>query len=324
MNVKKMHAVHKCRSAEDFQSFLATTDLGIGKILGDVATEGATATVFVVGSIPKGFGRPESDVDLLVLVERDSQVRRDGHSIVFHNGSDGRFLSHKYFADGVEFGVDVCSLEALSGLVASVELLLRALGQPQKLGALPVLPYEDIRFLDVVRNGWVIHDPAFAGAVRERLKSALLPLYCASFYYIQHLEALEDCYSLRDEEAEVFATNVRICAHRATLSLLAARGITDPNERWLWKYVHRFFGGAGHPGDEQLFRLLRRLSFISPQASPQERLDSLRDLRQLGAVAEGTLSTEPKLAGVVAALRAKLAYVFDDQALKATADTATP
>ena len=311
MRTKTMHVAHETRSAEEFLSFLATTELTIGSILRDVAMNDVNATVMVVGSIPKGFARPESDIDLLVMLDRDEQVRRTSDSIVFYNGSDRRFMSHKFDSGGMEFGVEVCSLEGLSGLIASVDLLLNALSQPKHMGALPVLPYDDIRFLDMVRNGWVLHNPAFASAVKDRLRCKLLPLYCSSFNYIQYLEALEDCYSLREQAGEVFATNVRICAHRAALSLLALRGITDPNERWTWKYLNKL-------EDAKLLQLLSVLIFPRFDSSAEERLASLRQLRQLGQIVEHALGSEPTLAAVVAELRMKLAYVFDERTLKAT------
>jgi hypothetical protein len=292
-------------------------EVNLQRILSDAIAPGAEATVMVVGSIAKGFGRPESDVDLLLMVHRETDIRRDASSIVFRNGAEGRILSHKYFAEGIEFGVDVCSMEGLSGLIALIDLLVGTLHQPQAAQALPVLSQDDIRFLDAVRNGWVIHHPALAEQVRRRLQSQLLPLYCASFFYIQHLETLEDCYSLHADHPEVFAANVRLCAHRGALSLLGVLGVTDPNERWTWKYLHRLLDGQ-----HATLSLLQGLYFRNLAETPGQRIESLRGLRALGGHVHQRLTEDPAMAGAVALVRKRVAYAFDEELLQAT--TALP
>lgn len=313
MNIKQMHTLHQCRDGNEFLARFNGPEINLQRILDDAVSPGAQATALVAGSIAKGFGRPESDVDLLLMVEHEADIRRDAATIVFRNGADGRIISHKYFANGIEFGVDVCSLEGLGGLIALIDLLVNTLHQPQGPQALPVLSHDDIRFLDAVRNGWVIHHPTLAERVRQRLQSHLLPLYCASFFYIQHLETLEDCYALHGDHPEVFAANVRLCAHRGTLSLLGSHGVTDPNERWTWKYLHRLL-----KGQDATLDLLRSLYFMGPLEQPEQRIERLRGLRSLGQLAQQALARDPTLASVVSLVRKKVAYVFDEALLQST------
>lgn len=309
--MKTMHAFHDCTSAQEFVERISSVGATVDVFLKTAVAAGAGATVLAVGSIPKGFGRPESDIDLLLIAEKRSDLLTDGPTISFVSGSEGQVTAHKLFFEGVEFDVEALSLESLDGLGRLVDRLVGVLREPGSMKGLPILPDEDIRLLDMLRHGWVLHGHEFASQLRGRLKVDLLPLYWATANFIQHMEYVEDVFALRDADPETFCTILRLCAQRAANSVLGMAGVTDLNDRWTWKHLHRALGEDG--ADAALLKsTLARLMFMTPEAAAGDRGAALRALVLLGQGIEARLRSDARVAPVVAALRQKFNYVYDE------------
>ncbi|MGO6984221.1 nucleotidyltransferase domain-containing protein [Rhizobium leguminosarum] len=312
--MKKKHGLSLCVNKADFVSRIETLGLSIDYFLAEVLVDPTNATIAVAGSIAKGLSTPESDIDLIVIVEKAAQVRSESSSIVFRPKSGLSGLEHKFFHQGVEFDVEIYVMEELSSLEAAVNTLVTVLHQPQSMQTLPILRSDEVKLLDNLRNAWVLSGEPYADLILKRFHVRHLPLYCALFYYTEYLESLEDAFALRDEDARVFCAATRICAGYAVHSMLGIHGVSDPSEKWMWKYVARVTAkSAGN--HELIWKHLNDAYFVGLEEAATDRDQVLKRIWNVGHDLVSSLRSIPGAGAVLESLSTRFSYVFDERVI---------
>jgi predicted nucleotidyltransferase len=308
---KQRHNLFGVKTTAQFVSELRALGIEVDELIGGITRPGANIGVVVVGSITKGFAKPQSDIDLLILCESKSDLLADSASHLISAGDEGRIAIHKKFAAGIEFDIEVVSYDSLANLRHSVEALLSVFAGNVEGNGIPELSYDDLRFLNMLRTCWTIRGGEIVDKFKTEFRSDLLSVYFAIYYCIQYFEYLEDAISYKDESEEVFCTAVRLCAQCACLSLIGLMGFTDPNVKWLWKYIHTGILNQPSANVDSIVSLLRRLFFIGLSSTSHDRDKTIAELRSVKDGLDKFFAKDPRLSALLKQVLTQFKYILD-------------
>lgn len=297
------------KSGLEFNNLLAKNGVSARSLVSTVVKDTVDPGIVVVGSIPKGFAKPESDIDLLVITEREADHLPGSPTLVLKAGANSRTYMHKVSLNGIEIDVEAISLETLSELKTSVGSLYRFFTTQSSSEPIPELSQEDVRLIDMLRHGWAISGEQQIDLFKSSFKADLLPIYFAVYNTIQMLEYFEDVLSLKNEDPATLCGIVRICMVRAAMAFLGAGGITDQNEKWTWKHLNRVASKLDPVGQALIEQIVHH-AFLSIR-DIQDRDQLVTSIDGIRQKVEGYLCLNPMVKGTLASVRSKFTYSFD-------------
>jgi predicted nucleotidyltransferase len=153
MNRKAKHNLHLCKNASDLINGLADLEIDIEAVVIKHLKPGTSFSIIAAGSITQDCGNSESDVDLLVLFESESDFIRSSADVNLEYGSSIEVLLYQ---NGIEINIDFMARDRLQGVINSFLSIAPALYNPQDVKSLILVGWEDLQFLDRLKNGWEI------------------------------------------------------------------------------------------------------------------------------------------------------------------------
>lgn len=230
------HALHECRTAEEFcQCFQASTGRSVVEVTDEVVGSTTARAIFLVGSLPLGMATPGSDIDLIVLVDDRTPVQLCGQGtntdqrLAFSNESDplrvGEFLS---IVNGILVDVMVVVAPAIKGIYAR----LRSKG--------PELGEHEILTLGRLSTGWLLWQSAeYVERNALRLKDSALDVYCCTRHFVSALHSLQKGRKAVDVRDIALALHLgRASVEAAYLAYFASEGFSYLGAKWLAQVGH--------------------------------------------------------------------------------------
>ena len=226
------HRLHECLSAQEFLAqFEATTARSLGSISGQVIADEAPRAVFLVGSLPLGIGSSTSDIDLLVLVDDRSVVRRSeglasntDQRLEFTNDADtllaGMFVS-------LQQGILIDLQVAVTPTVSAIYQRLRRRG--------PELNEVETRTLGRLSTGWLLwQTPDYLERHGLALRDPALGVYCATKHFVSALiHHRKASNALARGYVPLVLELARTGVEAAYLAYLASEGLNGLGSKWL-------------------------------------------------------------------------------------------
>jgi hypothetical protein len=294
--LKRRHGLARCRSGDDLKAALAQEGIDLLELLQTEVRPTAPFGLLAAGSLAEGFGTPASDVDLLMLVEDVSCVSPRRQVVTVGTQWSKDFVLYR---NGIEFDIEVFDWSRTQALVAAFLSLGPALYRPWDLGEVPIIPWNGIQFLHRLRSGWTLAGEEIVARWRDELLVPLLPTYLAALRFVSHKELLEDAFAVRDGPEGAVGQVGRLSAEQAVWSLLAFRGHTLQEPKWLVHMLDRLRGEDG-----QRRARARRLLFPRPNMTAPEVDRYLDDLAGFGdELLEVYRPDEPLTRGLEGVLR---------------------
>jgi hypothetical protein len=169
-----------------------------------------------------------------VLIESASDFISNNDDV---NLEYGNSLEVLLYVNGVELNFDFMAKDRLRGVVESFISIAPALYNPEEMKSLILIGWEDVQFLDRLRNGWIIYNPKEIELWRDEFMVELLPTYIAVREYFEGIEFLEDAISAKKGINKSATYIGRMVVERGLFALLGSLGYTNQSKKWLFYWI---------------------------------------------------------------------------------------
>ena len=227
---KLPHCLHGLDGPDAFVAALAAAGVDLDEVVATCVKSGADAGVLLGGSLAEGVGNASSDVDLIILLESERELRTDREGLAIRAGRSSELLLYR---NGIEINLEIYVRDDVEELMSAFVSLAPVLYNPSEVEQIPMLQPFDTRFLHRLRNGWPLRGLHRIEIWRDEFMVDLLATYLVVFYFIKFCDFFEDAMAMAQllPVAGVFVG--RKSAEHAMLSLLAKSGFTSPSTKWL-------------------------------------------------------------------------------------------
>jgi hypothetical protein len=263
----------------------------------------ATETLLLVGSVPEGLANPLSDVDLLMIGDRELD---EG---VVVNESDYQEMSINMI-DGPEINVEYWPsqyLEQLERRLTNIFTILRdpsLVGGPSKLKKIERFDDTELMILHRIRTGIILANPENTERWRQRLFLDELPLYLILHGLGTHNIYREDAIAQVRYGDNLSALGMlRITMDHLASAVLASVGETHPYPKWRVRLLNWYKGDLG---DETVEKLIRYL-FPDPKSDASETIREALEFAD-SAIA-GIASRCPQIISAMLAMNSLFTFV---------------
>lgn len=232
--IKRKHDLYLCQNEKELSVSLYQNGINIDFIVRNHLVEDAVYSILAVGSITKGYGNSESDIDFLVLIENSKDFISHQGNVNIEYGKSFEVLIYQ---NGIEINFDFMARDKLNDVVDSFLSIAPALYNPSEMKSLNLIGWEDLQFLDRLKNGWVISGVNQVKIWRDEFMVEMLPIYISVKEYFEGNEFLEDAVSalkINDNSASYIA---RMTVEHGMKSLLGLLGNTDQGKKWIFKWI---------------------------------------------------------------------------------------
>ncbi|MDE2465764.1 MAG: hypothetical protein KGO02_18925 [Alphaproteobacteria bacterium] len=297
---KLPHSLHGLDGPEAFLAALATAGVNLDEVLATCIKPSSETGILLGGSLSEGVGNASSDVDLVVLLESESELRPDCDGLIIRAGRSVELLLYR---KGIEINLEVYVRKDVEELMSAFLSFAPALYNPSDVEQIPILQPFDIRFLHRLRTGWPLKGLRRIEMWRDEFMVDLLGTYLAVFHYNGFCDLFEDAVAMARDLPEAGVFVGRRGAEQAMLSLLAKSGFTSPNTKWLlhWSALAR----RQYPAT----LLDAGRSLLLDAVDDDEVQNFLHRLFEFGQNVLGVLRQDPELRRATDFLRTQIAYV---------------
>lgn len=308
--MKERHDLWQSNSASDFISRSSAMGIDLIGTTNSLTRTPEKSSLMLVGSIAESMATPESDIDLLLLVEKEDQLDySNGVEWSFSSGEPYKPVTVKIFPKGIEFDIEICVLEKAGDLLGSVGKLMDFMGNTSSIDGIPKLQTQEIRFIHQLRSGWKLSNESIADYWQSSFQTKHLPLYSMVNNFIEYMELLEDVISAERKHNLLDVSNIgRICSEHLAMTLLGMGGFTNPNRKWL---AHALFDlkkqrpeFAG-PTDQAIHLLFPPAHFKETEASQY-----INQLKKAGEQLRILMNRDARLSNMLDLLFSKLHYIM--------------
>ncbi len=297
---KLPHRLHGLDGPDAFVAALAATGVDLEEVLATCIEPGADAGVLLGGSLAEGVGNASSDVDLIILLESERELRTDCEGLAIRAGRSAERLLYR---NGIEINLEIYIRDDVEDLMSAFVSIAPALYNPSEVEQIPMLQPFDTRFLHRLRNGWPLRGLNRIEMWRDEFMVDLLATYLVVFYFIAFCDLLEDANAMAEDLPEAGVFVGRRSAEHAMLSLLAKSGFTSPNTKWLlhWSGLAR--------GQVPASLLDTGRSLLLDFVDPTDVRRYLHKVAAFGRDVLEVLRQEPELRSATDFVRTRFAYV---------------
>jgi hypothetical protein len=308
--MKTRHDLWQARTADDFAARTLALGIDLKEMIATLSNAPQDTALMVVGSVAEGLANPESDVDLLLLVDSGEVLRKSTQADwSFSTGEAYKPATVKFFPKGVELDIEVCVLDRASTLKATTDTLMKFMSAPDSADGIPKLQTQEQRFLHQLRKSWVVANDPVAERWRRDLSVSHLPIYSMVTNYIDYMELLEDVVSaLRKNDLLDVANVGRVCAEYGAQSLLGLGNETNPSRKWLAHLLTDL--GRGKPELKPLTDAALGLLFPAPDMSEASGAQYVQNLRAFGLRLKKIMDGNVSLHRMFDMLFSKLHYIM--------------
>jgi len=244
IKTKTKHHLHQCKNSEELLKALRSNNIDLNAIVHEYLKPETNASIIVTGSIAEGTGNSESDLDILVLLNSDSEFKASRNVINLEYGNSLEVLLYK---NGIEINIDYMSRNRLNNLIESFLSIAPALYDPRDMESLLIIGWEDLQFLHRLKNGWVIENKEMAHLWQDEFMVDLLPIYSAVKDYFEGIELLEDAISALSGPRRSAIYMGRKCIEFGMFSLLAKNGFTSQSKKWIIHWCEKLKNDQAYP-----------------------------------------------------------------------------
>lgn len=256
--------------------------------------------ILLVGSLAEALGNGESDIDILILVEHEADVRRDADSLRLSTGQSSELLEYR---NGLEFNFEFVARERQTRLLNDFLALAPALCDASKVERFSLIERFDLRFMHRLRTGWAVGGGDIVDRWRDEFLVDLLPNYLSIRHFFEYLELLEDLNSLQRLHPTSVPHVARQCAEALLAALLASEGWTSQSRKWFIRSSEKLEGRAAALAGTAI-----RLMFPDRLMDAAQIDRHIAEIEALGAGVEEFLAGNPESATGLLFLRKTISY----------------
>jgi len=302
---KRIHELHACRSGAELLAGLEAAGVHIHERVAALLRPGCPFALLAVGSVAEGTATPESDLDLMVLIDSEDDFVASANVL---NLAAGRSREVLFYIEGLEVNIDFMSRDRMEPIIESMLSLAPALYDPRDVKEVPLLAPGDVTFLHRLRTGWVLEGDDTVALWRDEFMVDILPMYLGVRCYYSSVELLEDAISvLRGPSPAAYHVG-RSCVEYTLMAVLTQEGFTSMNPKWLVHWVHR-------TGGDTRALLDRGARLLFPVVGgPDEERAYVGEVAAFVRGARARLDRDPAIARAIEYLRGEIAYVDLDGA----------
>lgn len=299
---KRRHSLHECKNVDEICERLMQSGIDLSKLVGDLVTRDCKRSILITGSIAEGMGTPESDLDVMVLVDSYRDLIRARDMLNLRTGHSQEVLT---YANGVEINIDFMARDRLMPLMASLVALLPSMYDPRDLDHIPFISATDLQFLHRLRTAWVLEGWEIANTWRSEFMVNLLPLYLSVKNYVDGVELLEDSFSMVGEPTGTAILMARMAVEHCISAILAKADFTNQSKKWLLRFCTKMNDGPQRAILQQALEL-----FFPPLTADalEQRVYVLRT-QELFAGLRTLLEDDDATAQAIQFLRKEISYI---------------
>lgn len=224
------------------QAFLSKFGLSLDRLQDCVGEIAPWEAVVLGGSIPEGLANQKSDIDLLLLGDKDLP----GKSPLPPIQAGGATIAFRPNLGSLRVQIETVHIAHLERLSRQMTEVAADFEDPEKAERVRAFGELDLRTIHRICTGVRLKNEAVAEAWKARLRCDLLPSYLLASQVAQQRMALEDAAGEWEEgrrESALWAMQRSLQA--SAMALLASVGETNPNSKWCVRLLQIHRGKAG-------------------------------------------------------------------------------
>jgi hypothetical protein len=179
------HSLHECISAREFCSaFEALIGMRTAQIADEFVLPTSERAIFLVGSHPLGMATSGSDIDLIVLISSEADLRRHRSGVESNTNQFLAFCSESSLV-AASFVKLICgvAVEVQAVVTPAIERIRSRL---RRRG--PELTESEIMNLSRLSTGWLLWEsPGYLQRSGVAVTDSALDVYCSTRYYVSAL-----------------------------------------------------------------------------------------------------------------------------------------
>lgn len=276
---KRPHSLHTCKDERGFlESFRDQAGETIEDVIARFAVADLVAGCVLGGSIPLGVATSVSDVDLIVVVDDGSALRRrtagDPSAVEvsgeFIEDADTLMVAETVaIAGGIELNLQfvvMSRLQELTRRLARSGVWVSLAGQATILGRL--------------KTGWLLlSSDRFVPVYTALRNNNSLEIHCTVRYFVFALQYLEDARAaLTTHDLELAPHLGRMCVETCFLAYLASLGCVSPGSKWFRLLNASRDGNSVRQTASRLWSLGMPLLFPTVPRTGDQVVTQLRDV----------------------------------------------
>jgi len=231
------HTLHEALDGEDFRArFEATTGRSIVDLVDQFVEPAAPKAVFVAGSLTLGMGASGSDVDMIVLTDDRSALKK-GQTQVANNAQELEFSSASdLLLPGIFLTVNAGVLVDLH--VAITPAIHRVYSRLRRRG--PQLDETECRTLGRLQSAWLLYESeGYMTDHSSLLSDPALPVYCCTRDFVSALHQISKAErALERHDIPLSLSHGRESVEYAYLAYFSSEGMTYLGSKWLAQLGH--------------------------------------------------------------------------------------
>lgn len=286
-----LHNLYIANNAKELKTTLSALEVDIAEIVKKRLREHCDFSILTVGAFVSRYARITTNLELMVLIHsKDDFVRNHTDTNFERAGSFSAIVKHKE----LELHINFMARDNLHSAVESFLSIAPALYNPKDIKRIFLMSEDDLRFLNNLKNGWVLFNEKEAATWKDEFMVELLPIYISIEEYLEGFKHLEKTilFSQESTDSNNIVYGARKSVEHALSSLLGSAGDTCQDKSFL---SHRIAKLKHHP----LYTLLQsgeKLLFVS--FAPIQKKDSsnyLEEVKMFLQEVRQTLSQEPSI-----------------------------
>lgn len=234
--MKIKHNLYAARNPQELKKMMEQQGIDIVEIVRSRMQPHTDFAIMAIGSLTTGYGTPESDLDIMVLMDTKRNFARVATDINFENAHSFEVVFYK---EGIEINIHFMARDELNNIIESFLAMAPALYNPADMKSFFLLEQNDLQFLDRLKNGWILFHEEQAKIWQDEFMSDLLPVYSAVKNFFDSLAFLEDANSALHNNQHpqvIFYMGTKSMEH-GLAALFAASGYTSQAKKWMFAWA---------------------------------------------------------------------------------------
>jgi len=302
---KRRHSLYQACNGPDLLARLESLGIDLAAEVGRYVAGECPFAILAAGSIAEGTANAASDLDLLVLVPSQRQLKRAQAAVHLESGHSAEVLLYR---EGVELNIDFMARDRLDGVVEAFLAIAPVLYDAREVKRIPLIQPTDLQFLHRLRSGWVLKGEDIVQLWRDEFIVELLPLYLTVRYFYLGIEMLEDAVAVEAGPTGAVPYMARQAVESGLLSILATTGCCSQSHKWLLHWSERALTTLD-PTARSVLHTGRQLLFPGELELPAERQDYLDAVRRFYGHVCAVIERDIAVRKAIQYITAKIGYV---------------
>lgn len=229
--MKLSNNLYKAKNVDEVRLKLNEYNIDIDQIIKDSLNEGVEYGTFICGSLTDGNATYASDLDIMILLDDENQIKDEKTSINLMVENTKETL---HYVNGIEINITFKTWKSMHSTINDFISIAPALYNPHDIESFPVIGKNKLQFLHNLKNAWILSGDNIVNRWKDECMVDILPIYLSVHHFLISLELFEDAKSVVGTAKGGAMFISKMCIEHLMLSILSKEGFTNQNRKWIF------------------------------------------------------------------------------------------